>query len=239
MIESAWVVLKAAVLPINMPFTILLGLVLLYWMMVILGGLDFDMGGHDVDLDVGSHDVDVHAGHDIDHDVDGGHHDIAHGHEPGAFQSMLQFLHIGDAPVMIVVSVMGLIAWAFAILANVYLNPGNSWIRALVFLVPNGIFTIVSTHYLLRPLARAMRKMNDGAEKSPPVVGQVAEVTTSEVTGKFGMALLHIKGAPLAIQVRSAKEEVIKKGDRVLVIDENKKNNTFEVVKYKQTELEV
>jgi hypothetical protein len=233
MIESVWVVLKAALLPINMPFTILLGVVVLYWLLVILGALDFDMGGHDVDVSMDGHDID--AGHD----ADAGSHDVGDGHSITAFQSMLQFLHIGDAPMMIVVSVMAVIAWGVAVLSNVYLNPGGSWLLALVYLVPNGVFTVVATHYLLRPLAKAMRSMNEDQEKSPPVVGRVAEVTTSEVTEKFGMALLQVKGAPLAIQIRSTKGEPIKKGDQVLVINEDRKNNTFEVVKYQQTELEV
>ncbi len=231
MFEAIWDVAKAALLPINMPFSILLVVVIFYWLLVILGALDFDMGGHDVHVDAGSHDVGGHGGHDADAG--------AHGHNAGVFQSMLQFLHIGDAPVMIVVSVMAVISWGVAVLSNVYFNPGNSWLLALVYLVPNGIFTVVSTHYLLRPVAKAMRAMNEDQEKAPPVVGQVAEVTTSEVTEKFGMALVQVKGAPLAIQVRSTKGEPIQKGDQVLVIDENKKNNTFEVVKYKQTELEV
>lgn len=234
MIESVWVVLKAAFLPINMPFTILLGVVVLYWLLVILGALDFDMGGHDVDVHVDGHDMDVDASHDADA---GSHH--ADAHQVGAFQSMLQFLHIGDAPMMIVVSTMAVIAWGIAVLSNVYLNPGSSWLLALLFLLPNAVITVVLTHFLLRPLAKAMRAMNSDQEKSPPVVGQVAEVTTSEVTEKFGMALVQIKGAPLSIQVRSTKGEPIKKGDQVLVIDEDKKKNTFEVVKYKQTELEV
>jgi len=231
MIEAVWNVAKAALLPINLPFTVLIAGVAFYWLLVVLGTLDFEFGGHDVDLG-GGDGADAHAGHG--HEA---HADAAY--DPGVFQGFLQFLHIGDAPVMVVLSVMAIIAWVFAMLANILFNSGSSLLFAAALLVPNAIFTVVSTHYIMRPVAKFIRSLNEDAEKAPPVVGLVAEVTTSEVTAKFGLALVQIKGAPLAIQIRNTRGEKIGKGERVLVIDEDKKNNTFEVVKYNQTELEV
>lgn len=237
MIESVWVVLKAALLPINMPFTVALVVILLYWMLVIVGALDFDTG-HDVHLDMDGHvGGDAHGGHDIDGSHDGGHEGTG-SHSITGFQAALHYLHIGDTPTMVVISVMSLLAWVFAILLNVYLNPSNSLFLAAAYLVPNAVLTTISAHYVLKPVSKLMRKLNDDGDKAPPMIGLVGEVTTSEVTPKFGMALMQVKGAPLSVQIRSNKGELIKKGDQVLVIDEDRKNNTFEVVKYKQTELE-
>jgi len=231
MLDAIWNVGKASSLLVNLPITAALVAAFLYWLLVLLGALDFELGGHDVDIHTdghlgGGHDADVHHDH---------HQEI---HSPGAISSFLQFLHIGDAPMMVVLSAMALLAWAFAVIANVYLNQGSSLLVASVLLLPNGIFTIVATHYLLKPVAKFIRSLNEDAEKAPPMVGQVGEVTTTEVTDKFGMALVHIKGAPVAIQIRNYKGDLIKKGDRVLVIEEDKKNHNFEVVIYNQTELE-
>jgi hypothetical protein len=237
MIEAVLNVMKAALLPVNMPFTILLGGVTLYWLLVIAGALDFELGGHDIDVDTGGHAGDVSGGHE----VDGGHaahdgHDIHHG--TGVFQGFLQFLHIGDAPLMIVLSIMSVLGWMFAMLANVSFNAGNSLLIGLGLVVPNLVFTCVATNIIMRPIANFVRSLNQDAEKAPPIVGLVAEVTTSEVTEKFGMGLVHIKGAPLAIQIRNLREDKFGKGERVLVIQEDRQNHTFEVVKYNQTELE-
>lgn len=139
---------------------------------------------------------------------------------------------------MVVLSVLILLGWSFAITSNVILNQAGSQLFAAALLIPNAIFTIIATHIILKPVAKFIRSLNEDAEKAPAMIGQVGEVTTSEVTDKFGMALVHIKGAPLAIQVRHKREEKIQKGDRVLVIGEDKENNTFEVIKYKQSELE-
>lgn len=230
-------VLKAALLPVNMPFTILMGGVTLYWLLVILGALDLELGGHDIDVNTGGDGGDVHVGHD----VHGGHaahdgHDM--NHSPGVFQGLLQFLHIGDAPLMVVLSIMSVLGWMFAMFSNVAFNHGNSLLIGFGLVLPNAIFTCIATNIIMRPIAKFVRSLNQDAEKAPPIVGLMAEVTTSEVTQRFGMGLVHIKGAPLAIQIRNLRGEKIDKGERVLVIEENRKDNTFEVVKYNQTELE-
>jgi len=61
MIEAVWNVAKAALLPINLPFTVLIAGVAFYWLLVVLGTLDFEFGGHDVDLG-GGDGADAHAG---------------------------------------------------------------------------------------------------------------------------------------------------------------------------------
>ena len=57
-------VLQEALMPANLVFTVMLGIVIIYWIMVILGALDVDF----LDIDFDS-DVDVDA--DVDADVDG------------------------------------------------------------------------------------------------------------------------------------------------------------------------
>ena len=231
--EAIWNVISIGLQPVNIPLTAALGAALAYWVLVLLGALDFELGGHDVDIHTDGH-------MDAGHDADVHHHDHAQdaAHAPGALQAFLQFLHIGDAPMMVVLSVLILLGWSFAITSNVILNQAGSQLFAAALLIPNAIFTILATHIILKPVAKFIRSLNEDAEKAPAMIGQVGEVTTSEVTDKFGMALVHIKGAPLAIQVRHKRDEKIQKGDHVLVIGEDKENNTFEVIKYKQSELE-
>ncbi len=81
---------------VNLPFTILLILVFIYWVFFIVGAvgldsldLDFDAFDLDADVDV---DVDAHL------DAHGGGHA---GHSSGMFVSMLRFFNVGDIPLMI------------------------------------------------------------------------------------------------------------------------------------------
>ena len=87
--ESIWLV--------NLPFTILLGCVVLYWLMMCLGLVDFDTGADvamdaSVDMDVDA-DVAVDADADVDMDSDAEVNSEIHA---GWFSPFLQFLNIGE-----------------------------------------------------------------------------------------------------------------------------------------------
>ena len=59
--------------PVNLPFTALMAAVTFYWLLVMLGALDFDS---EPSLDLHSHDVDIDGAagaHDLDHAGAGGH----------------------------------------------------------------------------------------------------------------------------------------------------------------------
>ena len=61
--------LQECILPVNLPLTILMGLVLSYWLMVIVGVLGLDVIDLDLDLDA---DVDLDLDTGVDAEVDGG-----------------------------------------------------------------------------------------------------------------------------------------------------------------------
>ena len=73
--------LKECCLAVNLPVTVMLVTVLGYWLMVIVGVLGLD--ALELDLDVDG---------DLDADLDGG----------GWLGSALEFLYLGDVPVVIV-----------------------------------------------------------------------------------------------------------------------------------------
>ena len=103
--------LYVAFTPVNLFFTVLLLLVLVYWIMVILGALDVDF----LDIDF---DSDVDADADVDMDFQGG----------GFLRGILEFFYIGEVPVMVLVSVFSLSVWTISVLGNYYLNPNSSLI---------------------------------------------------------------------------------------------------------------
>ena len=95
---------------VNLPWTVLFGLTLLYWIMVIIGGLDpdmldFDASDFDADVDFDGHihaDGDFHADGHLDADalhMDG--HIDGDGHHHGGLAGVLDFITDGDAPIMV------------------------------------------------------------------------------------------------------------------------------------------
>lgn len=244
-------VLTESIRPANLPFTALLGAVVVYWLMVAVGFLHFD-GGADAHAEVGV-DGDVHA------DAGGGLHTDAgdaaaathadsgahangesHGGDHqgvGLLSHILHFVNIGEVPVMIVVSVLSLWMWLFSMIANHYFSAG-SMLWTLTFVVPNVGLSMVVTRYLTWPLKKFFVALNREYDEHKPLVGRTCLVLTGEVSGDFGQARIDTKGAPLLIQARAAGSEILRKGETGLVVREDRDRNLYYVVKVTADKLE-
>lgn len=238
-------VLTESVRLANLPFTALLGAVVVYWLMVAVGFLGFE-GGADAhaeaggDVHAGAGDVqangDVPAGGEGDGHADADSHGGDH-HGAGLLSHVLHFVNIGEVPVMIVVSVLSLWMWLFSMIANHYFGEG-SILRALAFVVPNLALSMVLTRYLTWPLKKFFVALNREYDEHQPLMGRTCTMTTSEVTGEFGQAQIDRKGAPLLIHVRAADGQALRKGETGLVVREDKRNNIYYVVKVTADKLE-
>lgn len=235
-------VFQAAFQPVNLLFTGFLALALVYWLLVILGCLgseDVDAGQADLSTDLGTEvhadlDTDVHADLDTDADMDAG----GGGGEPQfhpvqgvlhAAQPVLRFLHLGDVPVMPLLSLMALCLWILALLGNHHFNPQQRWALAALLFIPNLLVTCVLVHYLAYPLKKLFKAMNQDPDAPRPIVGSLCRVITLQATPEFGEAIIESKGAPLQIHVRTAGGQVLQHGDQAIVISENKDAGTFKI----------
>ena len=214
--------------PVNLPFTALLGLVVFYWLLVMLGALDFDAQGA-IDLPDGGGEMGLEPG--------GGGGPMTAGHGgllTGTLRSVLQFLNFGDVPAMIVVSIMTLAVWTFSMLSNHYFNEG-SLLLAAGLLVPNLIVAGLVTKAATTPLKKLFNAMNREYEEHKPVLGRTCTIITSEVTDRFGQAQVETSGAPLIIHVRTFGDATFTRGESALIIREDKENNLYTVAKLEST----
>ena len=95
---------EQALLPYNLPLTLSLGLVVLFWVFSLLGAIGVDA----LDVDI-----------DADADADGG----GLGDLPAA---MLRLVNAGSVPLTVVLSVLVLAMWMTSLCLNFYLNPTHS-----------------------------------------------------------------------------------------------------------------
>jgi len=204
-------------------FTIVLGIVLVYWLFVLLGALDIDLFGGDVDVDVsgaakGIGDVltggakggaeafhadaggDAHAGGDADADGGG----VWHG------------LGLGDVPVTISVSLIVMTSWCASLLAMHYVAGGAGWQR-LVVLVVAIIIALPIAALLVRPLAPVFA-VQEG-KTNADYVGHTCTISTGSVDDNFGQATVEDGGTVLVIQVRCGERGKFARGDKALIID--------------------
>ena len=210
---------------INLPFTVLLILVVGYWLLVALGAI----GGPspEADLDVGGH---AHIDHDVDvdtmhHHVEG--HHSAHGEaEASWWGNALRFVNLGDVPAMVVLSVLILSMWAFGIVANAYWT-GGSALLAGVFLIVNFFVSAVVTRYVTLPLKPLFRILNKQYDEPVKIVGQHCKIVTSEATPEFGQAEIATGGSPLLIHVRTLNDAILQRGDVAVVVREDADRRIF------------
>lgn len=199
---------------VNFPFTVLLGVMIGYWLLVAFGALDSDFGS-----DVGgNHDLDV------EHHIEGhhaGHHDTGNW-----WASSLKFINLGDVPVLVVMTFLILSMWTFSLISNRYWTGGSS-LFAVAFLFVNLAVSAVVTRYVTMPLKPIFRALNKQVSKPIVLVGKHCKITTTEATGEFGQAEITADGSALLINVRVLNDEVLQRGDVAVIVREDADSRIF------------
>lgn len=206
--------LQAAFSPPNIVFTVLLFVVMLYWVTVFLGLLDF--GAFDIDIDVDA-EVDV----DVDVDADGGV-------SLGGLSGILSFFNFGRIPFMVVMSFLILSMWALSLLSDQYVGQGSLGVAAIMF-IPNLAISLLFTKIITSPLVPVFRNL-DGSEAPVEFIGQVCTLTLSAGPGDLGQAEVFYNGNNLLVSVMGDSEQ-ISKGEKALIVQENKEKSYFIVQK--------
>ena len=212
--------LKESIDLINLPFTVLFGISILYWMMVIVGVLDaemfdFDAGDFDIDADL---DVDMDA--DVGADVDGSHSGLG---------EVLDFITDGDAPLMAPMTLFSGSMWMFSVMGNYYFNPNDSNLISAGILAVGGVVSIVLMKLLTKPIAGLYRMMNKDYDAPDKVVGSLATVSSMRLDERLGTVNVQAKGAPIQLNAKYFGGRTLEKGAQVLVTEFDKENNTYTV----------
>jgi hypothetical protein len=227
--------------PATAPFTLLLGLVVLYWCMCILGAvgmdtLDFDLdvdGDVDLDLDFdvdADVDLDVDAGLDVDADAD-----VEVDGLP-TWVWVLKFFNLGEVPLTILLSMLIFCLWAMSLTLNAKWNVSQELGMSLLLLIPNVLTSLLTTKILTAPFRPIFKRAKEGIAAPLRIVGKRVFVTTGEVTDSFGQAELcqaeESSDGPITLNIRSRDGLRLTKGDEALVVDHDADSDTFFVVPF-------
>lgn len=188
----------------QLPYSILLGFMLLYWLLVIAGAFDFDIFGVDVDADLDSPD--------------------------GPFQWFLALFNIGELPVMIVISFIVLGFWTTAMITGMFMPHGvSSLFRVALFPVNLAVGTLVAIP-LIKPVAWLFRQ-NEAAREEIREEGSLARLRDALEPEALGQALIDRKGAPVMLNVKLASgEAALGAGAEVVVVV--KEGNFYRVKRF-------
>jgi hypothetical protein len=231
-----------------LPLTVAMGVVLLYWLFVIIGavGLDaLDGGAESITggakaagealtgaakaagevLSGGGHDA---IGGDVGGDVGGhdvGGHD-ASGHDASDGGGLMAVLGLGKVPITITFSAVTFFAWAATVLAGRQLE-GFGFLPRLGVLVGALLFSVVASSLALRPMAKLFQAPRPASRND--VIGKLCTISSGKVEANFGTAIVDDGAAGLNVHVVCNKQNTLKKGERALLLSFDSQREVYEV----------
>jgi hypothetical protein len=192
-------------------FTILLGLVVAYWLIGLLGVVDLDLDGVD----------------GLDADLDGG---------DGADGGVLDALGLAGVPVTVGISLLILAGWFVALLGTGAANEADlpvvgAVVAGLGILAASLVAGALAVRLVARPLSRLFASTE--AEGRGAFVGRTCVVRTTTVSETFGQAEADDgSGATVLLQVRvppTGPEPDLRQGSVALIVDYDPEAEVFVV----------
>ena len=205
-------VIEIAFSGVMLPITVLTLLVVGYWLLVIFGMVGIDL--FDINLDM---EYDAGVGDAATGDTTGG----------GTTFGVLKFFHIGEVPIMILVSIFAFSLWMVTYTATVIFSEKFSGPLAILWIGPSLLISLGVTKAILWPTSRFFQSFDGSKDAEIQLVGKTCVVTSSEVTPTFGQAEVKIDGPPVIIDVRTAKGDLFTRGDFARVVSRNKVSQTY------------
>ena len=208
-------------------YTVLLGVVLVYWLFVVLGAIHLGDGSADGHFDgMGDADAgDVGDGSDAGDAGDGD----GDGHETSALSSLMHALHLRSVPMTVISSLIITFSWLSCMVAMQLVSrdmpAGSRTFLGWLVLAGSPILDLPLTSLSARPLAKVFAHRH--ATSHTDLIGKTCVVRTGTVTSTFGEASLEDGGAGLVLRVRVDRELAVKRGDQMLIVEWDRERESF------------
>ena len=233
----------------TVPLTVVLGVVVGYWLFALVTGAAFHSGG---DLDAvtggikaageGASDAVLGAIKGSAEAIAGGHDaageglgEVGHGdgpadaqadHDGGESGGLFSFLGLGKVPVTITGSLVVLLAWTASTLTALSVHPVALAFQ-LAVLLGALMVGLMGTAVLLRPLGKALDASKPARRRDS--LGQICTITSGRVDATVGTASVADGAAGLNVHVVCPKANTLKKGDRALLVDFDATKDVYEI----------
>ncbi|WP_198263236.1 OB-fold-containig protein [sulfur-oxidizing endosymbiont of Gigantopelta aegis] len=196
-------------------YTVFIGLLLVFWLFVIIGALDLELISFDADIDV---DAEIEI--------------------PG-FVGLMHTLGLTGVPFTIVITILVFLAWVFSYIVSAYLIPliPSSLVQILVAtitLVGAFLLAVPITSRIVAPLQKLSQE--NQAKSNKDFLGSHCTVTSLSVDDTFGQGKIKTRGASLIVRIRAELPNTIKKGDIVRPISYDENDNVYHIVTHEEFE---
>ena len=184
-------------------YTVLLGVVLVYWLLAIIGLVDFEAGAG------------MALGADAADAGDGGPEGLS------GLAAWLVAFGLNGVPFSIVVSLLALVGWFLTGMASLTLLPlvpdALRWAAGAGVLLAAAALSIVIAAQLVRPMRGLF--VTHRAISNAALVGQVCKVLRGVVDWRQGRAEVAQRGAGINIRVWAPAPNSLRRGDAALITE--------------------
>lgn len=233
-------------------YTVLLGVVLVYWLFVVVGAIHLSDGsegalGFDPEGAIGAGKGALEGaakgalqGHldgmaDATGDVgdasagDGGDAGADADSDSTALALLVNALHLRSVPATTILSLIITFSWLVCTISMQVVSRdlprGLGSVLGWVVLFASPLLALPLTSLAARPLAKVFG--HQAATANTDLIGKTCVVRTGTVTEKFGEALLEDGGAGLVVRVRIDRELLVRRGDHMLIVDWDSERESF------------
>ena len=208
--------------PVNAFFSIMSIIMVLYWVLVIIAGLDPDLFSIDFD----STDINTnfdHHGKDLP--------DRAETSEATGFMKVLQFFNFDELPLMFILTIMFISMWLVSINVTHYLGI-ESTLLGFLLLIPNFILSLFIVKTFSKPLAYLYKQVNHKGEPVIDFLGRRCVVFSTLDDLKTGQIQLNVNGDPIRLSARSNTDEQLNSGQQAVIVAESEDKKYYLVEKF-------
>ncbi len=227
---------------VNMVLTILMILLILYWLFTMISGVDFDV---DVDVDI---DIDMDTDIDIDTDagIEGGNLDfqdiantevnkedvVGKKRKPLKWwQIVLIYFNFVGLPFMFTFTCWIFIWWLCTVITTSLTSTYNNSLGYIIFLaaiLPSLLLTKIFT----TPFKGFFKNLNKDGDAPIDLIGRKGTLQSTISGTKLGSAEVIAESTPLSIYVKSLNGEQINYHQKILIIKQSEDKNYYFVQSY-------
>lgn len=236
-------ILEIAFSSVNIILSILVLLLIVYWLFTMISGIDFDL---DIDVDV---DIDVDADVDIDTSLDAtsiselvnaeiNKQDVVKGsrNQLAWWQSVLLYFNFVGLPFMFTFTCWIFIWWLCTVVSTTLTESYNTsygYTLLLLGILPSLVLTKIFT----TPFKSFFKNLNPDGDKPTNLTGKKG-VMLSKITGeKMGSAEVIADGNPLSIYARSFDGKTINYQERIVVVKRSNDKSFYWVFPHEEDDL--
>jgi len=218
-------IIEIAFSKVNISLTILFGLLLLYWIVTTISGLDFDMD-MDVDVDV---DIDMDMDTEFDARTSIDVNDVSNTEvkkedvlrrrgKLNVFQVFLIYFNFVGLPFMFTLTFWVLFWWALSMIGT-YVTQSYNTVFGFAFFFGAIPVSLIITKIITTPFKRFFKNLSHDGEHAIELLGRQGSLG-SEISGdKMTTLEVVVDGSPIKVYVRSKNGKTIPAHSKVEIVN--------------------